>query len=40
MRRVFLDTGYVIALEALDDQHHEEARAHWQRFVFERLPDH
>jgi uncharacterized protein len=29
---VFLDTGYVIALETSDDQHHDEAREHWRRF--------
>jgi predicted nucleic acid-binding protein len=26
----FLDTGYIIALEAADDQHHQEALNHWQ----------
>ncbi len=31
MRRLFLDTSYLIALEAADDQHHEEAIVHWQR---------
>lgn len=31
MKRLFLDTSYLIALEAADDQHHEEAIAHWQR---------
>jgi uncharacterized protein len=30
MRKLFLDTGYLIALEAADDQHHNEALAHWQ----------
>ena len=30
MSPVFLDTGYVIALEASDDQHHAEAVRHWQ----------
>jgi predicted nucleic acid-binding protein len=30
MRKVFLDTGYLIALEAADDQHHNEALSHWQ----------
>lgn len=27
---VFLDTGYVIALEAADDQHHEVTLRHWR----------
>ena len=35
MNRVFLDTGYLIALEASDDQHHEEAIRHWKT----SLPD-
>jgi predicted nucleic acid-binding protein len=30
MRKLFFDTGYLIALEAADDQHHNEALAHWQ----------
>jgi predicted nucleic acid-binding protein len=29
MRRLFLDTAYLIALEAADDQHHQAALAHW-----------
>ncbi|WP_103017567.1 type II toxin-antitoxin system VapC family toxin [Salinibacter ruber] len=33
MTPVFLDTGYVIALEAVDDQHHEEAIGHWRDAV-------
>lgn len=33
MNRVFLDTGYLIALEASDDQHHEEAIRHWRQSV-------
>lgn len=33
MRKAFLDTGYVIALEASDDQHHEEAQTHWRGFL-------
>jgi len=27
---VFLDTGYVVALEVVDNQHHEEAVEHWR----------
>ena len=30
MRKLFLDTGYLIALEAADDQHHKLASAHWE----------
>ena len=30
MNPVFLDTGYVIALEAADDQYHDAALKHWQ----------
>jgi len=37
MKPVFLDTGYLIALEASDDQNHEAARRHWGRFS-RRLP--
>jgi uncharacterized protein len=29
MRRLFLDTGYLIALEAADDQFHKVALRHW-----------
>jgi predicted nucleic acid-binding protein len=31
MSSVFLDTGYLIALEASDDQNHEEASRHWRK---------
>jgi predicted nucleic acid-binding protein len=37
MKPVFLDTGYLIALETSDDQNHEAARRHWGRFS-RRLP--
>jgi predicted nucleic acid-binding protein len=30
MNPVFLDTGYIIALEAADDQYHKAALKHWQ----------
>lgn len=30
MRKLFLDTGYLIVLEASDDQHHQQASAYWQ----------
>jgi predicted nucleic acid-binding protein len=33
MRRFFLDTGYVIALEAADDQYHSLAWRHWQELI-------
>ena len=29
----FLDTGYLIALEAADDQHHESALKHWHNLI-------
>jgi len=29
MRKLFLDTGYLIALEAADDQHYIIASSHW-----------
>lgn len=37
MKPLFLDTGYVIALEAADDQHHEEAIKHW-RGLLRKVP--
>jgi len=37
MKSVFLDTGYLIALEASDDQNHAAARRHWRAFSG-RLP--
>lgn len=33
MKGVFLDTGYIVALESEIDQHHGAATAHWNRFV-------
>lgn len=30
MTEAFLDTGYIIALEAADDQRHPDAVKHWQ----------
>ena len=30
---VFLDTGYLVALAMVNDQHHEDAVNHWQRVV-------
>lgn len=32
MRRAFLDTGYLIALESADDQYHSAAAEHWSAF--------
>ncbi|MEK6682939.1 MAG: PIN domain-containing protein [Nitrospirota bacterium] len=29
MKPIFLDTGYIIALEAVDDQYHDIALRHW-----------
>jgi uncharacterized protein len=31
MNNVFLDTGYLLALELKQDQHHASAQQHWQR---------
>ncbi len=31
MKTVFLDTGYILALELSNDQHHQAATQHWQR---------
>src|SRR5258707_14591880 len=36
MKALFLDTGYLIALEAADDQHHKEALRHWKSFAKHR----
>jgi len=33
---VFLDTGYLIALEAADDQHHTAALRHWRAYIQSR----
>jgi uncharacterized protein len=33
MTAVFVDTGYLLALEIANDQHHQAAVQHWQRIV-------
>lgn len=33
MKTLFLDAGYVIALEASDDQNHNAATAYWRRML-------
>ncbi|MCE2494896.1 MAG: type II toxin-antitoxin system VapC family toxin [Alphaproteobacteria bacterium] len=37
MPPVFLDTGYILALEISNDQHHRAASVHWQRVSQEPL---
>jgi predicted nucleic acid-binding protein len=32
MSPVFVDTGYLLALEIADDQHHDQAVTHWKEF--------
>ena len=38
MKKGFLDAGYLIALEASDDQNHSAALEHWQKYV-KQLPE-
>lgn len=38
MTSAFLDTGYVIALEAADDQYHDAAVQHWRSFTTQLPP--
>jgi uncharacterized protein len=33
MRELFLDSGYVVALELQNDQYHERTAAHWQKLM-------
>jgi predicted nucleic acid-binding protein len=33
MKAVFIDTGYLLALEIANDQHHQAATRHWQGIV-------
>ncbi len=33
MAPVFIDTGYLIAIESADDQHHDAAARHWREFI-------
>jgi hypothetical protein len=35
MNAVFVDTGYLLALEIANDQHHQAAVQHWQQLVTE-----
>lgn len=38
MTSCFLDTGYLIALEASDDQHHDAALRHWREEILVAPP--
>jgi uncharacterized protein len=33
MQTYFLDTGYLIAIEAADDQNHQAALSHWREII-------
>lgn len=38
MTPIFLDTGFLIALESIDDQYHKSALSFWRRFEISPLP--
>ena len=38
-QRVFLDTGYILALELANDQHHATALSHWTRVLQDGIDD-
>lgn len=38
MSAVFLDTGFLIALEAVDDQYHQRALTYWSEFPQHATP--
>ncbi len=37
MNAVFVDTGYLLALELANDQYHQDATRHWQGMDRSRL---
>ena len=37
MKQLFIDTGFLIALEMSDDQYHESAREYWRNLIILHL---
>jgi predicted nucleic acid-binding protein len=34
--KAFLDTGFIVALESSDDQHHADVISHWRELIRNR----